>query len=219
VDNKGWLRLYYQTTLEGWPGEWDCGVDDNIIQTLDFEYHCVINENGSFVKTLVNETVNFGIKIHQLKPVGHAIIQSAQLNIPASISTDKGWHTTNEVKLDYNRGVAYYPRTTADQLSTRIKGPTNIPGSKIAFTLQIDASYKQPNFVLQLFIISKEGKWQDCFVSGAEIKSNIFTTHCEFQNIVDPFVLDDNQKVEIGVRPFGEVISGELKIIGISITD
>jgi DNA-binding winged helix-turn-helix (wHTH) protein len=57
VDNKGWLRLYYQTTLEGWPGEWDCGVDDNIIQTLDFEYHCVINENGSFVKTLTNETL------------------------------------------------------------------------------------------------------------------------------------------------------------------
>jgi hypothetical protein len=43
--------------------------------------------------------------------------------------------------------------------------------------------------------------------------------HCKFQNIVDPFVLDDNQKVEIGARPFGEVISGKLKIIGISITD
>lgn len=219
VDNKGWLRLYYQTTLEGWPGEWDCGVDDNIIQTLDFEYHCVIDERGSFVKILADEPVNFGIKIHQLQPLGYAIIESAQLDIPASISTDMGWRTTNGVKLEYNRGVTYRPNSTADQLSTNIKGPTNVTGSDVAFTLQIDDSYKQPDFVLQLFLISKEGKWQDCFVSGADIKSNIFTTNCRFQNIADPFILNMNQQIEIGVRPFGNVISGELKIIGISVTD
>jgi DNA-binding winged helix-turn-helix (wHTH) protein len=219
VDNKGWLRLYYQTTLEGWPGEWDCGVADSIIETLDFEYHCVIDEKGSFTKVLANEPVNLGIKIHQLQPIGHAIIKSAAISIPANISTDRGWRTTNGKALDYNRGVSYHPTSVADQLSTAIKGPIKISGSKIAFTINIDDSYKKPDFVLQLFVNSKDGKWQDCFVSGADITSNVFTKICHFQNIQNPFMLNENEKVEIGIRPYGNIISGELKIIGLTVIE
>jgi len=219
VDNKGWLRLYYQSTLDGWPGEWDCGVDDSIIKTLDFEYHCMIDENGPFTKVYANEPVNFGMKIHQVQPIGHAIIKSAQISIPATISTDRGWHTTNSIALDYSRGVSYHPTSVADQISTAIKGPANIYGSKIAFTIHIDDSYKNPNLVLQFFIIDKNGKWQDCFIDGGSIPSNVFTKICDFQNIEHPFVIKENEKVEIGIRPYGNIISGELKIIGVTIIE
>lgn len=219
VDNKGWLRLYYQSTLAGWPGEWDCGVDDSIIQTLNFEYQCRIDENGNYTKIFADETVNFGIKIHQLKAVGHAVIKSAEINLPASISTDKGWRTSNGVPLDYNRGVAYEPKTVADELLTRIKGPVNIPGSKIAFTIHVDNSYQKPDSVLQFFIINKNGKWQDCFVDWTKITSNVSTHICDFQNIKDPFILNENEKVEIGMRPSGKNIKGKLQIIGITVNE
>jgi DNA-binding winged helix-turn-helix (wHTH) protein len=219
VDNKGWLRLYYQTTLGGWPGEWDCGVPQSIIHTLDFEYRCVIDENGTYVKILDKEWVNFGIKIHQMKPVGHAIIKSAELEIPANISTDQGWQTSNGAALEYDRGVAFYPKSTADHLVTKIKGPHKIQGSKIAFTIEIDDSFKQPDYVLQFFILNKEGKWQDCFINGTEINSNVFTKICEFQNIYNPFILNDNQIVEIGIKPNGKRVSKKLKILGVSISE
>lgn len=219
IDNEGELRLYYQSTLEGWPGEWDCWLAEEIIGTLDFEYDCVIDENNDFTKILENEPVNFGIKIHQMEPIGNAIIKSAKISIPANISTDKGWRTTNRVALDYNRGVSYSPKSVADQLSTSIKGPANVPGSKVAFTIYIDDSYKKPDFVLQLFIISKDGRWQDCFISGADIKSNVFTNICDFKNIKDPFVINENEIVEIGIRPYGNIISGKLKVIGITVIE
>jgi DNA-binding winged helix-turn-helix (wHTH) protein len=217
VDKDGWLRLYYQTTLEGWPGEWDCGLTDGVIETLNFKHDCIIDENDTFVKILVNESVNFGIKIHQLEAAGNATIHSAQLSIPAGISTDKGWHTTNKVPLNYNRGVSYSPKSLADQLSTFIKGPANIEGSKLAFTINIDDSYKDPRFTLQFFLIDKDGKWQDCFIDGGSIKSNIFTTVCDFKNSRNPFVIGENQRVEIGVRPSAKIVSKQLKIIGVTI--
>lgn len=217
VDKDGWLRLYYQTTLDGWPGEWDCGLAHGVIETLDFKHDCIIDENDSFVKILANEPVNFGIKIHQREPAGSATIQSAQLTIPAGVSTDKGWHTANKTPIHYNRGVSYSPKSLADQLSVFIKGPANIAGSKVAFTINIDDANPDPHLTLQLFIFSKEGKWQDCFVYG--IKSKVFTTVCDFNNIKDPFVIGENERVEIGIRPSGKIISKKIKIIGVAITE
>jgi DNA-binding winged helix-turn-helix (wHTH) protein len=217
VDNDGWVRPYYQSTLDGWPGEWDCNPPREVIDTMNFKYDCIIDENDTFVKILENEPVIFGIKIHEQEVGGNATIQSAQLNIPAGISTDKGWHTTNNVPLTYNRGVSYSPKSLADQLLTFIKGPINIAGSKVAFTISIDDSLIDPIFVLQLFIITKDGKWQDCFASG--IQSNVFTTVCDFSNIKDPFVIGKNERVEVGIRPAGKVNRGQIKIIGVTITE
>lgn len=219
VDHKGWLRLYYQSKLEGWPGEWDCGVDDKIIQTLDFEYHCVIDEKGVFTKILDDETVILGIKIHQLQPIGHAIIKAAKLRIPAGISTDKGWHATNGLDVDYHRGVSYHPKSQGDQLSTWIKGPVNIRGSKIAFTIRVNETDITPDAGLQFFILSDSGKWSDCFEDGGSIKSDVFTKICDFNNIQDPFVIEENKQVEIGIRPYGDAISKIVEIVGITISE
>jgi DNA-binding winged helix-turn-helix (wHTH) protein len=217
VDKDGWLRLYYQTTLDGWPGEWDCGLEDGVTKNLNFTHDCLIDENDSFVKVLANEPVNLGIKIHQREAGGKATLESAQLRIPAGISTENGWHTTNKIPLNYSRGVSYSPESLADVMSTFIKGPVNIAGSKVAFTIKIDDSYIDPDLTLQLFIFSKDGKWQDCFVY--EIKSKVFTTVCDFNNIKNPFVIGENERVEIGIRPSGKIISKQIKIIGVTITE
>lgn len=217
VDNKGGLRFYFQSTQDGWPGEWDCILDD--IKILNFEYKCRIDENGTFTKVLENETVNVGVKLHQVEPIGNATITSAEVNLPASISTDKGWWTTNNLALTYDRGVSFQPQTLAAKLATTIRGPINIPGSKIAFTLEVEDSYKNPDGGLQFFLMGKNEEWQDCFVEGEDIQYNVFTKTCDFKNIKEPFVLKENDKVEIGISPFGKIIHGKIKIVGITLSE
>lgn len=217
IDNKGGLRFYYQTTTDGWPGEWDCILDD--IEKLDFEYKCQIDEDGTFTKILANEKVNFGVKLHQLQPIGSVVIQSAAVNVPASISTDKGWRTTNNLEMKYERGVAFHPKSLAAKLATAIKGPVNIPGSKIAFTLEVDDSYKNPEVGIQFFLLSKNGGWHDCHMQGENIRSNVFTKICDFKNINNPFVLKKGEQLEIGVSPYGKRIDGKIKIVGITVNE
>jgi DNA-binding winged helix-turn-helix (wHTH) protein len=217
VDNKGGLRFYYQSTQDGWPGEWDCILDD--FESLEFEYQCRVDENGAFTKIRENETVNFGVKLHQLQPIGNAIIKSADINLPASISTDKGWRTTNNLTLEYDRGVSFKPKSLAAKLATSIRGPVNISGSKIAFTLEVEDSYKNSDVGIQLFLIGQNGDWHDCFIEGENIQFNVFTKICDFKNIKNPFVLKENEKIEIGVSPFGKFINGKIKIVGITLSE
>jgi DNA-binding winged helix-turn-helix (wHTH) protein len=217
VDNRGGLRFYYQSTQDGWPGEWDCILEE--FETLNFEYKCRIDENGTFTKIRENETVNFGVKLHQSQPIGNAIINSADIRMPANISTDKGWRTTNNLVLEYDRGVSFTPKTLAAKLITSIRGPVNISGSKIAFTLEVEDSYKNSDVGIQLFLISSNGDWHDCFVEGENIQFNVFTQICDFKNTKDPFVLQENEKIEIGVSPFGKFINGKIKIVGITLSE
>ena len=217
VDNKGELRFYFQSTQDGWPGEWDCMLDN--VETLNVEYKCRIDENETFTKISDNETVNFGIKLHQLQLTGSAIINSAEVSLPASISTDKGWYTSNNLAVEYDRGVSYKPRSLAAKLATSIKGPLNIAGSKIAFTLEVEDSYKKPDMGVQFYILRKDGEWYDCFMEGKDIHSNVFTKTCEFKNIKDPFVLKENEKIEIGISSFGKLIHGKIRILGITVSE
>jgi len=217
VDNGGGLRFYFQSTQDGWPGEWDCTLYE--FKTLNFKYDCQIDENETFTKILEKETVKFGVKLHQLRPIGDATIISAAVNLPASISTDKGWSTTNNLALEYDRGVSFKPKSLAAKLETEIHGPVNISGSKIAFTLEVEDSYKKSDIGIQFFLIGNNGDWQDCFISGENIQSNVFTKICNFENIKDPFVLQENENIKIGISPFGKMIHGKIKIIGITINE
>lgn len=146
-------------------------------------------------------------------------VTSAQLDIPASISTETGWHTTNNLKFEYDRGVSFKPKTVAAQLATTIRGPIHITGSKISFTLEVDDLYINSNAGIQFFLISHDGQWQDCIAEGEDIKSNVFTKICIFKNIKNPFVLKQNEKVDIGVATFGKLIQGRIKILGITLNE
>lgn len=217
VDNRGELRFYFQSMQDGWPGEWDCTLGE--FKKLNFKYDCQIDESETFTKILEGETVKFGVKLHQLQPIGDATIISAAVNLPASISTDKGWSTTNNLALEYDRGVSFKPLSLAAKLETKIHGPVNISGSKIAFTLEVEDSYKKPDIGLQFFLIDKNGDWQDCFMNGDNIQSNVFTKICDFENIKDPFVLKENETLKIGISPYGKMIHGKIKILGITISE
>lgn len=215
VNNKGGLRFYYQSMQGAWPGEWDCILDE--FKSLAFEYNCTIDENGNFTKVIEKESVNIGVKLHQQQPIGRVTITSAKIDFPASISTEKGWSATNNIQLQYNRGVAYQVKSLADQLATRLKGPLTISGSKVAFTLEIDDPYKNANSGIQFFLINKKGEWQDCFIEDTDIQSNVFTKTCDFKNSKTPFFLTENEKIDIGIRPFGQTINGKITILGITV--
>jgi DNA-binding winged helix-turn-helix (wHTH) protein len=218
VEGDGGMLAYYVTQLDGRPGEWHCWVDHKMIAQLNFDYECHVDENGSYTKALDNEPVVFGLKVLNLAPGGLVKIKSARLQIPASISTDKGWKTTGGLPLHYERGVSYKPKTSAHQIATIIKGPLNIQGSKIAFTFYLDDSAKKSIVTLQFFILDKTNKWQECFVNMPDIDANVVTKICEFKYTKDPFVLNSEEQITVGVRPVGDNIKGEIKIIGATIT-
>lgn len=217
VGKQGYLRLFYQTLLDGGPGEWDCFIDPKIIQLLNFEYHCVIDEKGTYTKVLADESVNLGIKIDDYQSSVIAIT-SANLMFPASISTDKGW-TTNNLGLAYNRGVSFRPKSLADQLMTVIKGPSNVAGSKITFTLEFDDSYVNSDSGIQFFLFNKDREWKECFLYSNELTSNVLTKTCQFTNNKNPFILKEGESVQLGVRIQGPIKKGEIKIVGITITE
>lgn len=220
VDNEGWVGYYFQTTQDkSWPGEWNCGIYGKELKSLEFDYHCRIDENESFTKVQANELVLFGIKIYQPRSVSSATIRSAEIRLPASISTDQGWHASNNATLQYNRGVSYRPESVTQTLSTIINGPINIKGTKLAFTLAVDKVLKKPDTTLELFMVNRTGKWENCSVPIEKMESVVFTTVCEFKEVNDPFVLAAGEKIEIGLRPYGKIINGEVKIIGITVID
>jgi DNA-binding winged helix-turn-helix (wHTH) protein len=217
INNQGVLRFYYQSTQGGWPGEWDCildGRDD--LKALDFTYNCKIDEDGSFIRVLEKEWVNFGVKLHQPQSTSSVTIKSASINIPATVSTDKGWRTTDSLPIIYDRGVAFQPKSLAATLSTRLKGPTSYKETKLVVTLEIEDSLKNSDVGMVIFLIDKKGKWHECFV-GTQLKSNVFTQVCEFKNINNPFLLAANETIDIGIAPFGKSINGKIKILGITL--
>jgi DNA-binding winged helix-turn-helix (wHTH) protein len=216
--DKGLLRLFYQTYLDGGPGEWDCFIDPKMIQTLEFEHHCLFDENGAYTKSLDREPVNLGLKVDGYQS-GGITITSANVKFPASISTDKGWTTTDNLPLEYNRGVSFRPKSLANQLMTTIKGPSNVSGSKIAFTIELDDLYINSNSGIQLFFFNKNREWKDCFVEGKNIHSNVFTKTCQFGNSQNPFVLKEGESVQIGLRIYGSIKNREIKILGITISE
>jgi DNA-binding winged helix-turn-helix (wHTH) protein len=217
VDNRGMLRFYFQTTRDGWPGEWDCMVET--IETLDHEYVCQIDENGTFTKVLENEHVNLGVKLHQAQPVGGVTIKSATIEFPAGISTDTGWNTTDGLTREYERGVSFNPKTLAAKLITYIKGPLDLKGTSVAFTVEVEDSYKNPDTGLQFFLVDKNGGWQDCYIEGEDITTNVFTKKCQFNKTPNPFMLKQDETLSLGVSSFGKHIQGKIKIIGITITE
>lgn len=217
IHNQGVLRFYYQSTQGGWPGEWDCileGSDD--LKALDFTFNCKIDEDGSFTRVLEKEWVNFGVKLDQPQSTSSVTIKSASISIPATVSTDKGWHTTDNLPILYDRGVAFHPKSASATLSTRLMGPMNYKETKLVVTLEIEDSLKNSDVGIVISLIDKKGKWHECFV-GTQIKSNVFTKVCDFKNIDLPFLLAAHETVDISIAPFGKLIDGKIKILGITL--
>jgi DNA-binding winged helix-turn-helix (wHTH) protein len=216
IKNQGVLRFYYQSTQGGWPGEWDCildGRDD--LKASDFTYNCKIDEDGSFIRVLEKEWVNFGVKLHQPQSTSSVTIKSASISIPATVSTDKGWRTTDNLPILYDRGVAFHPKSASATLSTRLMGPMNYKETKLVVTLEIEDSLKNSDVGIVISLIDKKGKWHECFVD-TQIKSNVFTKVCDFKKIDLPFLLAANETVDISIAPFGKLIDGKIKILGIT---
>jgi DNA-binding winged helix-turn-helix (wHTH) protein len=219
MEHGGWLGPYFQTKRDNWPGAWDCGIFGKNLKSPNVEYDCLIDQNESFTNVLANEEVVFGIKTHQQQGIGSALVKSAKVKILPSVDTAGGWHTTEDkLPIVYDRGVSYRPESVEQTLSALIKGPLNINGSELAFTIEIDSEVKQYYTAIELFLIDKNKLWKNCSVFVGEIKSKVFTSRCKF-NSQNPFVLNANEKIEIGIRPNGKILAGEIKIIGITVTD
>jgi DNA-binding winged helix-turn-helix (wHTH) protein len=219
VDKGGDLRFYFQTQHEGWPGEWDCGPPNKMLNSLSIQHDCVIDEDGSFTNVLENETVNLGVKIERLKAEGVVKIKSGTLRVLPSISMTKGWHTTEQVPINYNQGVSYKPQSIAHHLSTSIKGPQNVKSSKMAFTVEVDESNKKSNMTLMFFVIDKKNKWHECFAYLGDYESNVFTKVCDFKYAENLFALAPGERVEVGVRPSKNVNFVNVKLVGITIRE
>jgi len=219
IEQVGWLGPYFQTKRDNWPGAWDCGITGKELTSSIIEYDCLIDQNEAFTHVLANEEVVFGIKTYQEHGVSSVLVKSAKVKILPSVDTSLGWHTTKDnTSINYNRGVSYRPESVEQTLSTTIKGPLNIPGSALAFTIEVDKDLRMDYTSIELYLIDKNKLWKNCSVFVNEIKSKIFTTRCKF-NSSNPFVLTSDEKIEIGIRPHGKIIAGEIKIIGITVTD
>lgn len=219
MEHGGWLGPYFQTKRDNWPGAWDCGIFGKNLTSPVVEYDCLIDQNEAFTNVLEHEEVVFGIKANQQQGTGSALVKSAKVKILPSVDTAGGWRSTeNKVPIVYNRGVSYRPESVEQTLSTVIKGPLNIQGSELAFTIAIDNEIKEHYTAIELFLIDKDKLWNNCSIFLGEIKSKIFTSRCEFKS-QNPFVLNSDEKIEIGIRPNGKVLAGEIKIIGITVTD
>ena len=219
MEYGGWLGPYFQTKRDNWPGAWSCGITGKNLSSPTIEYDCLIDQNEAFTNVLANEEVVFGIKTHQEYGVGSALVKSAKVKILPSVDTAAGWHTTTDnTSIEYNRGVSYRPESIEQTLSTFIRGPLNIKGSELAFTIEIDKNLKKYDASIELFLVDKNKLWKNCYVFINDIESKIFTTRCKFDS-QHPFVLNADEKIEIGIRPHGKVIAGEIKIIGITVTD
>lgn len=215
----GWIGPYFQTKRDNWPGAWDCGIAGKKLGSPRITYDCLIDQNEEFTNVLENEEVVFGVRAHQYQGVGSVLIKSAKVKILPSVDTGKGWHTSKDNKsIQYNRGVSFKPESVEQTLSTFIKGPLNIKGSTLAFTIEIDAEAKKNIVSIELFLVDKNKLWRNCSVFVGSIESKIFTSQCQFESS-NPFVLNQDEKIEIGIRPHGKVVSGEIKIIGITVTD
>jgi DNA-binding winged helix-turn-helix (wHTH) protein len=219
VDRDGDLRFYFQTHLDGWPGEWDCGPPNKMLKSLSFKHDCVIDEDGSFTNVLENESVNLGVKIDRLRADGVVKIKSAKLKLLPSISMQKGWSVRENIPVKIDRGVSYKPKLITHQLSTIIKGPQNIKGSKLAFSMQVNESNKKSNMTLHFFVMDKKDKWHECFAYLGDYESDVFTKVCDFKHAGDIFVLEPGEKVEVGVRPSVSVNFVDVKIVGITVME
>lgn len=211
------LIPYVQAIYNNWPGEWDCSIPADRLREQHLEYQCVIDENASWTN-LPNDMNVVGIKVPGEITQGSVTIKSASISLLPSISVEKGWIANPATPISYENGVSYQPKSSEYQLSTLLKGPLDIKGSKLAFTIEMDAAFKKAQPILQFFLMKNNKNWSDCTMNTDSVKSYIFTYVCDLKT-QNPLILLSDEKAEIGLKPHGNAIDGTLKIIGITVKE
>jgi DNA-binding winged helix-turn-helix (wHTH) protein len=208
-----------QVEHEGWPGEWDCEISLDQLKTEHLDYHCIINENSRWTNFSHEVIIFAGLQIPEEIIQGAITIKSASLQLLPSIATHAGWVATNHAPITYDNGVSYKPKSSDYHISTTLKGPLNIKGSKLAFTIEMDDVFRKTKATIVWYLFKNNTAWAQCTKNVEAIESYIFTYVCDLKTLKDPFVLSANETVNIGIQPHGDIVGGTLKIIGITVME